>query len=156
MKTPEERRTAVYQLGSARLRERKRRLRNTLYCALCIVFVCSTVFILNYITTQNNISESSITGSYSTPIESIEIIGNGIKKKVTDRPTVTQISICIKDMIKGDYICADDLTTVYTVTFVYEDKQKTVFRFTEDGIIVDEKYYTVNKEDYDKLLNYFK
>jgi len=47
------------------------------------------------ITSQNNISDPSIIGSYNTPIESIEINGNGISKNITDRYTITQISICI-------------------------------------------------------------
>ncbi len=164
MRTPEERRAEVYLLGEKKIRERKKRLKAFVYCSVCIVFVCSAILLMPYIGNDDTITKGDTAGSImkgssgfaGSSVECIEVNGNGISEKYTDRPTVTLVSLWVKDITEGEYTSAGEVTPIYTVTFSYSGGSKRIYELTENTLIYDNRSYPVSEEEYRKLLSYLK
>ena len=163
MRTAEERRAEVYLLGAKRIRERRKRIRAALYCSFSVAFICCAIFMTPYIA-SDNVSDArkssdaagagiGYAGGY---IESIEFKGDGISEVYTDRAEVTLISLCIKDITKGEYTAASQVTPLYTITLCYSNGNDAVYELTEDTLSYNGRCYRVSEEQYSKLMSYLK
>ncbi len=163
MRTAEERRAEVYLLGAKRIRERRKRIRAALYCSVSVVFICCTIFLMPYIASDNlsDVRKSSDAAGASigyagAHIESIDLKGDGVSEVYTDRAEVTLISLCIKDITKGEYTAASQVAPLYTITLCYSNGNDAVYELTEDTLSYNGRCYRVSGEQYRKLMNHLK